>query len=396
MVMRHGAGRPPAVASLARLATAALAALCAALAPAMADADRRLEVGQAVSDQVAVGGKQVPLPSGEWRVAAAGAQAFGPASVGAFGAIQNVILFRRQGRRVVAVAEINTNTVPVDDGWGAAASCERSTQFLLLTRYRSGWDLSCMLVQPTYAPTGGPGPAAWRGALREAAVTGLVVPDLWLTAAFRVSDRQDVVDVRYHFAPGLLIDRLRDGADGRQDWSPARVSASADRLAAVRLLSSWAVGADEWIERGLRNQLAGRTLDMPRRAAFFSNTPQVDAKLHDLERLYRSGTLSADRYLAQQQEALTEVPVLAEGADVIGGSVQKSLSLRAVNSLVGYALGLAITVGAPVTGWVAAPAALAYSTVFVLNDRLWEARWTGDRPVDNAATADFLHLGVPA
>ena len=318
--------------------------------------------------------------------------------MGSFGAIENVVLFRRHGPRVVAVAEVNTNSVPVDNGWGAASSCERGGQFLLLTRYRSGWDLSCMLVQPTYAPTGGPGPKAWRGALRAAAVAGLAVPDLWLTAAFRVSDRQDVVDVRYHFAPGLLIDRLRGTADGRQDWAAAAVSADARRLAAVRLLSSWAVGADEWIERGLRNQLDGAaTLDMPRRAAFFSNTPRIDAKLRDLERLHRAGALPAPDYLEQQRAALGEVPVLAEDSDAVGRSVEKSFSLRAVNSLVDHALAFAVAVNAPVvSGWLAVPATLAYSTVFVLNDRLWEAHWARRQPEAAARAVEFVHLGVPA
>ena len=165
-------------------------------------------IGETVIGRVVVGQKQVPLPAGTWEVAAVGAQDLEQPELGAYGVIENVILFRRLGRGVVAVTEINANSVPVDDGWGLAPSCMRATQFLLLTRYRTGWDLSCMLVQPTYAPTGGPGPRAWREALRQAAADGIAVPDLWLTAGFRISDRQDVVDVRYHFAPGILIDRL--------------------------------------------------------------------------------------------------------------------------------------------------------------------------------------------
>ena len=353
-------------------------------------------IGETVIDRVVVGQKQVPLPAGTWEVAAVGAQDLEQPELGAYGVIENVILFRRLGRGVVAVTEINANSVPVDDGWGLAPSCMRATQFLLLTRYRTGWDLSCMLVQPTYAPTGGPGPRAWREALRQAAADGIAVPDLWLTAGFRISDRQDVVDVRYHFAPGILIDRLAGLPDDRSSWSPNTVNGDPQRLAAVRLLASWAVGADEWIERGLRNQLGEAGLDMPRRAAFFSNTPQIDAKLRDLERLHRAGVLSSADYLAQEQEALAEVPVLAEADDAIGRSVEKSLSLRAANSLVGYALGLAIAVEAPIAGWLAAPAAVAYSTVFVLNDRLWERRWAQQPARDPARTVEFLHLGVPA
>jgi hypothetical protein len=386
---RDSLGRSPWRSVVCRL----LVTLIVCCSPTAASA---LAVGETLNGRIVIGQKQVPLPAGAWDVAAVGAQELEQSELGAYGVIENVILFRRRGREVVAVAEINANSVPVDDGWGLAPSCTRASQFLLLTRYRTGWDLSCMLVQPTYAPTGGPGPRAWREALRQAATDGVAVPDLWLTAGFRISDRQDVVDVRYHFLPGILIDRLASLPNSRSSWSPGAVNRDALRVAAVRLLASWAVGADEWIERGLRNQLGEVGLDMPRRAAFFSNTPQIDAKLRDLERLYRAGALSNADYLAQEQEALAEVPVLAEVDDAIGHSVQKSLSLRAVNSLVGYALGLAIAVEAPIAGWLAAPAAVAYSTVFVLNDRLWERRWAQQPARDPARTVEFLHLGVPA
>ena len=315
---------------------------------------------------------------------------------GAFGTIENVILFRRQGSRVVAAIEINANLVPVDNGWGSALACRRGGQFLLLTRYRSGWDLSCTIVQPTYAPAGGPGPRAWREALRQAAVNGLDVPELWLTAGFRISDRQDLLDVRYHFSPGLMIERLASAPNGPADWAPSSVNALPDRMSAVRLLSSWAVGADEWIERGMRNQLTDATFDMPRRAAFFSNTPQIDTKLRGLERLYRTGALTTRELLAQEQAALTEVPVLSENEDKIGHSVEKSLSLRAINSLVDYGLGLVVAANAPISGWFAAPAFVAYSTVFVLNDRLWELRWNQEPDSPTAPEADLVHVGTPA
>jgi hypothetical protein len=102
-------------------------------------------------------------------------------------------------------------------------------------------------------------------------------------------------------------------------------------------------------------------------------------------------------YLAQQRAALGEVPVLAGDSGAIGRSVEKSFSLRAVNSLVDHALAFAVAVNAPVvSGWLAVPATLAYSTVFVLNDRLWEAHWAQRRPQAAARAVEFVHLGVPA
>jgi hypothetical protein len=355
-----------------------------------------LTVGDTVTGQLSIAQKQVPLPRGAWLVAGMGTQEIAGPEVGAFGAIENIILFRRDGTLVVAVVEVNANSIPVDDGWGLTPSCERSTQFLLLTRYRTGWDLSCMFVEPTYAPMGGPGPTAWREALRAAALVGLDVPELWLSAGFRVSDRQDVIDIRYHFAPSLLIDTLAVAPNGRPDWAPTSVGADPRRLAAVRLLASWTVGSDEWIERGLRNQPAGAPLEMPRQAAFFSNTPQVDAKLRSLEQLYAAGAMPADAFLAQQQAALDEVPVLKEDRDVLGRSIQKSISYRLVSSAIDYGLAFAVAVSAPVSGWLATPVALAYSSIFVLNDLLWERHWVDQAPRDAARIVDFVHLGAPA
>ena len=355
------------------------------------------EFDKQIEQRIIVGGKQVALPEGAWRVAAIGTQDVATASRGAFGAIRNLILFRQDGRRVTAAVEVNANTVPIDNGWGPAPACEPAGQFLLLTRYRSDWDLSCMLVQVTHAPAGGPGPQAWREALRTAAIADLTVPELWLTAAFRVSDRQDVLDVRYHFAPGLLIAALDREPGAVADWAPAAVVRSSDRIAAVRLLASWAVGCDEWLERGMRNQLADARLAMPRRAAFFSNTPQIDAKLAELERLYRMGALSTGDYLAQQHMALSEVPVLADYTSPIETSFQKSLTLRVANSAVDYALGLAVTVAAPVaSGWLAAPATLAYSALFILNDRLWERHWARKSPAETLSPVEFVYVGAPA
>src|SRR3954447_4723597 len=278
---RGGAGMTVAVRAIdkvaagSRLALVAVSALALSLvAPLIPEsqAANSPQPDEQVEQRIILGDKQVALPEGTWRVAAIDTQDMAVAGRGAFGAIRNVILFRQDGDHVTAAVEVNANTVPVDNGWGAAPACGPAGQFLLLTRYQTEWDLSCMLVQATYAPAGGPGPQAWREALRRAAVAGQTVPDLWLTAAFRVSDRQDVLDVRYHFDPGLLIAALGAEPGSAADWAPPAVARSPEHVAAVRLRASGAVGGDEWLERGMHNQLGDERLPMPRRAAFFSNT----------------------------------------------------------------------------------------------------------------------------
>src|SRR5262245_39394200 len=129
-----------------RSAFAALAMIAATLLGARDAA--ALAVGETVSGNLAVGEKQVPLPQGDWVVAGLGAQTFDMPEVGAFGAIRSVILFQRAGDRIVAMAEINTNAIAVNDGWGRTRSCQRGQQFILVTRYRTGWEMSCFFVQP--------------------------------------------------------------------------------------------------------------------------------------------------------------------------------------------------------------------------------------------------------
>ena len=73
------------------------------------------------------------------------------------------------------------------------------------------------------------------------------------------------------------------------------------------------------------------------------------------------------------------------------------LTLRVANSAVDYALGLAVTVAAPIaSGWLAAPATLVYSALFILNDRLWERHWASETPAENLSPVEFVYVGAPA
>ena len=86
--------------------------------------------------------KQIPLPEGSWVLVGSANEAV--ASIGgAYGAIANVVLFRLQGRVVDAALELNVNELPVTDGWGLSADCDRTDLVLAVVRYRTGWDGSC-------------------------------------------------------------------------------------------------------------------------------------------------------------------------------------------------------------------------------------------------------------
>ncbi|MFO1039274.1 MAG: hypothetical protein U1E45_20715 [Geminicoccaceae bacterium] len=384
-------GTTVAAEALGGLRLGAVAALLAALPLGPAAA---LATGEVRTRDVTLAGKTVPLPDGDWIVAGLSSQNLDLEGVGAFGAIENAILFHREGDRVTAVAEINTNAVPVDDGWGIASSCVPGEQYLLVNRYRTRWDDSCVFVAPTFAPAGNTGPKAWGEAQRAAALSGWSMPELWVTAGFRVSDRQDVVDVRYHFAPEALGYTASKSGIERTSWRAEALGPSSARKEAAQVLMAWAVGMDDRIENGLRGLPMAR-LRMPLRAALFPGTPQLDAKLASLEDLYAQGRLSGADLIAQERAATVETAPPAPVEDPLQRSIEKSLSYRLVGSAIDYASSLFTTVTAPAAGFLASAGAVATSGIFVLNDRLWD-RAASPPPTSPPPVIDFVHLGMPA
>jgi uncharacterized membrane protein len=345
-------------------------------------------VGDNVSGHVAIDGKQVPLPRGEWLVAGVGAQDFDMPEIGAFGAVRSMVLFQREGSRVVAVAEINTNAVAVNDGWGRTRACARAEQFLLVTRYRSGWETSCLFVQPTRLTDAGP--TAWQAARRLAATSGLTLPPVALTAGFRLSDRQDIVDLRFHFDPALL------GGGGGDDWSAATVRGDPARLDAVQRLSAWAMGYDGRIAPGLRNRLAGPPAEAPQNAAYISETPQVDGKLRALDQLLAERAITRAEYLRQSRIAVREMPVVIEQSGGLPLSVQKNLSFRLFGSSVDYFLAFVVTLDNPLSAAITASIVAIHSVLFVLNDNYWEDHWARRTTRDANRLVDFTYIGEPA
>ena len=365
------------------VAQAAIALVLAALTTAPASG--KVLVGTRVSDHVTVGQKQIPLPAGEWTVGGIAAQPFDMPAIGAFGAIENMVLTRTAGDRIVAVVEINANAVPVNDGWGRTRSCERGSQFILVTRYRSGWDLSCLFVQAT-ASGAAEGPPAWR-AMRETAGTAL--PETWLTAGFRMSDRQDMVDVRYHFDPTLLTGGTVTGT-----WDADAVRNDPRKLHAAEALTIWAMGFDGRIERGIRNQLRGEAGSMPTHAHFRSETPQVDGKLLALDRLHAAGSLTTAEYVVQQRRALAEIPAVIENPGGLPLAMQKNISFRVFGSTVDYALAFIVTMSNPLSTYITASIVAIHSVIFVLNDNYWEDRFARQSTRDANRIIDFAYIGT--
>jgi uncharacterized membrane protein len=354
-----------------------------------------VSVGDKVSRTIELGGKQIPLPGGEWILAGAGTQPFHMPALGAFGAINSAILLQTQQNRVVAVLEVNSNALQVNDGWGRTQACaEDSSHFLLVVRYKTGWETSCLFARTTRFNSASPGPVAWEQASAFAHKANLTMPQMWLTAGFRVSDRQDLVDVRYHFDPALMLGGSAAAAlDNEEDWTAEAVNADPLRQGAAQIVSSWASGFDTWIERGLRNQISGTPGPLPAAAALEARNSSVDDKLAELDSLYRDHHITWDSYVAQSQTAITEVPVYKQQTSLLSNSVKKNISFRSLGTMVDWGIAYVVTANTAISWGIALTLNATDSVWFVLNDQYWDRRFAAMNTHDSERIVDFTYIG---
>ena len=192
-------------------------------------------IGQIVSDRVELFGKQVPLPPGAWAVASIG---FGHATgepPAPYGAIGGVLLVRPHDSHEFLL--IHTNALPVRDGWGQPHECTDGDVLIRSVAEPRDRHTGCSYVMAAHvARLSGPDLPALAGAKN----IGGLLPSWALVAGLRVSDRADLLDIRYgveprepsasgwFVAPGALDGRHRDVVRRLDAWAQrARVSAMA-------------------------------------------------------------------------------------------------------------------------------------------------------------------------
>lgn len=361
-------------------------ALCASAPAASA-----FNAGDKAQSSLKIDGKQVPLPRGEWIVAGSAVQNVTLPDVGAYGAVRTVILAQVANGKVAALAEVNANMISVTDGWGQTSSCAKGDQFLLVTRYRSGWDLSCFFVNATPI-VGAAGPEAWTQARAFLAKANLALPETALTVGFRASDRQDVVDLRLHFNPALLAGV---GPKDAREWTIESVKTNPSQRRAVEMLSAWALGVDGWIDRGLGNDSATQPIEGPQRAAILSDTPLTDRKLADLETLYDRGAIDIASLNAQEEQTLSERPLLVTDTSSLSMSMRKNILFRVFGSVVDYILAYAVTMSGPVSAGITASIVAIHSVIFVINDQYWDDFFARKTTRDANRVIDFVYIGKP-
>ena len=369
-----------------------VALVLALLAPALATPAFALTVGDKVSGQFEFGAKQIPLPSGSWVVAGLGTQTFSMPEAGAFGAIRSAVLLLTRDDRVLAVLEVNANALPSSDGWGRTRACASPDgQLMLINRYRTGWETSCQFLRPTRFGTNSSGPDAWEKARAFATKAKLTMPELWLTAGFRVSDRQDLIDARYHLSPALLLGPAALSLAQESDWSGEAAKSDPLRQGAVQAMAAWASGFDAWIERGLRNRITDLPGPLPELAA--PTASYVDVKLVELSRLHREGRIDKATFDAQVERAKAEVPEYKPSTSLLSNSVRKNISFRSIGTIVDYGIAYLVTANSYISWGIALTLNATDSVWFVLNDQYWDDHYAKMNTHNAERLVDFTYIG---
>jgi hypothetical protein len=263
-----------------------------------------LAVGTAYETSVELWGKQIPLPAGDWVLAGQGHEQVPGFEDLAYGAIESVVLFKIDDKAVSAFIIAHRNVIPIEGGWGSARECARSDIPASLTYDAEEGHTFCGFIAAvdTHRPAGSA--ASWTDAVAFAREHDLILPEQWRMAGFRLSDRSDVVDVRYHFDPALR----------RAERPPASGAVTLVTAAAAADPPSGddeAFGLEPWLEAmqgavkvGFDNGLA----DLPAVAMPWTTaeleSPFTDLRLRQLDEIKAAKLISDDDYATQREEFL--------------------------------------------------------------------------------------------
>lgn len=375
------------------------ACLFACTAPAAA-----AEVGQTTTARVEILNRQVPLPTGEWTVVGRGTNSLTSGDPGAYGTIENAILARRTQGRIDALVEINVNRLPVAGGWGVAGDCTRTDGLAAVAFYKTPVDGFCMFAVPTaIGDPSAPGPAAWSAA-RPQLLEGGPPSAVWLTLGFRISDRRDVLDVRYHLDPRLLGFR----STSARDWTVEAVLAAPERYSAVNQLTAWGSLAAGLVQNGFHGAMSKAAPPLPNpweiappkdpitngAAAQSMVKHSRSQRLAALDELVAAGAISAADHQAYLKAIEGEAPPPSPD-DYYRLLGMKVVSFNFFRVSVDYILAFVVTVNSLVSGYITASIVAFHSVAQVFNDMWWD-NYIAAQTKSATSTTDFVYIGVRA
>lgn len=382
-------------------ATRVLLAIAACLAATTAPATSA-ELGRSITVRAELLARQIPLPAGDWTVVGRGTNTLTSGKPGAYGTIENAIMARRTEGRIDALVEVNVNRLPVGNGWGVAADCARTDGLVAIAFYKTPVDGFCMFVVPTaVGDPAAPGPAAWN-AVRPLLQEGGAPSPVWLTVGFRVSDRRDVLDIRYHLDPRRLGFRPMQA----RDWSLEAVLAAPERFSAVNQLTAWGSLAAGLVEDGFRGAVNSSATALPNPWEVAAPKEPITAgsatdamgraarsqRLAALDELVESGTISQADHGAYLK-AIEDAPLPPTPDDYYRLLGMKVFSFNFFRVSVDYILAFVVTVNSLISGYITASIVAFHSVAQVFNDMWWD-NYIAAQTKSNASQIDFVYIGV--
>jgi uncharacterized membrane protein len=356
-----------------------------AAAPAAASAPIAPAAGTTVADRLTLGGKHVPLPPGPWDVVFSGTgeidETDAPKKIdpATRGPILRLILVQHDAGRVRAMIEIHGNAIAHPDGWGTASECLRGDLYAAVNRYESGWDVSCLFV----AASGLDGAAlegpAWAAMRRAAPQRAVQLPGVWLVAGFRVSNRHDILDVRYHFAPETL--GAPPGSRDIAPWAPSVIASDPQRVDLVKDLAAWAGTMQKFVEQGLQNRLAAGPFPAPRTNAAAEIPSERADRLARLKALFDQKTIDQAEYDRQRlliEDEATPKDLSTWTLSQVAG--WKAATYRVVVTTINAGIDY-VFIGQPFAAGVLVVLQVVINTTkFFFHEMMWQ-EWLGVAPV---------------
>jgi uncharacterized membrane protein len=291
-----------------------------------------------------IAGKQIPLPEGQWRLITETNVAAGidPASGND---LRQAILVQLQGQVVSALIVATANIAPSTSGWGTSRDCTRQDILMATLRYQSAMDVSCSFINHIVTAPSGQSSAMDAELARQSKAEGWSVPATWLMAGFRIADRRDMIDVRYHFNPELAISPRGARPWPANPWSRPAVSASRNRAAVVAGLTSWVIASQEMLDEGFRHRMpAGAALPMPRWDA-----------------------------ASRPSESSSEQPAPPLAVADWGRSLEKTISWRVVGTLADVAVAYVFTGSVALSGALALTGSVVNAALYFGHEVVWDA-----------------------
>lgn len=289
--------------------------------------------------------KPIPLPAGEWHLVA-DQRMPALADARALPTLRTAVLARLDGGRVVGLISATVNEAPATSGWGVAQDCTRSDIYLAVTSYLSTIDVSCTFINHVVTPPQRSGPGIWHDAASRIADAGWSLPSNWLMAGFRVADRQEFLDLRYHFNPDALAPAAPAATWNEGPWVADSVQHDHRRASLVNAVIRWAATARPAVERSLHDR-------PPQRAD--AGWPWRDAAPSE-------GGAAAPLLLG----------IAGQGLDW-QTSVVKTLTWRIVGSLSDVAVAYGFTGSAVTSGGIAVVGAVVNGALYFFHEMAWNA-----------------------